>query len=80
MIMKRWIPVLGALAVAAGTGSVDGPVLTSRSELFGPSGGMTAEILVYDESSDCLLIEMEEVQSLSTLGSITRIAVRQDIR
>lgn len=68
MTMKPWISALGALAiVAAGcssTGTVDGPVLTSRSELFGPSGGMTGEVtgvLVYDESSNCLLIELEEV-------------------
>lgn len=68
MTMKRWIPAVGALAVVvagcSSTGTVDGPVLTSRSELFGPSGGMTAEIigvLVYDESSDCL-IDIEEVQ------------------
>jgi len=67
--MKRWIPAIGALAVVAAgcssTGTVDGPVLTSRSELLGPSGGMTAEItgvLVYDKSSDCLLVESEEVQ------------------
>ena len=68
MTMKGWISAFGALAiVAAGcssTGTVDGPLLTSRSEPFGPSGGMTAEItgvLVYDESINCLLIELEDV-------------------
>lgn len=47
------------------TGAVDGPVLTSRSELFGPSGGMAAEVtgvLVYDESANCLLMELEGVE------------------
>lgn len=69
MTMKRWITAFVALAVVAvgcsSTGTVDGPVLTSRSELLGPSGGMTAEVtgmLVFDESSDCLFIEMEEVR------------------
>lgn len=66
--MKRWIPAFATLAlIAAGcssTGTVDGPVLTSRSELFG-SGGMGAEVtgvLVYDGASGCLLMELEGVQ------------------
>lgn len=67
MAMKRWTPVFAMLALVVGcssTGSVDGPVLTSRSELFGQSGGMAAEVtgvLVYDEPSNCLLMELEEV-------------------
>ncbi len=68
MAMKRCIPAFAALAlVAAGcssTGTVDGPVLTSRSELVGQSGGMGAEVtgvLVYDEPSNCLLVELEEI-------------------
>lgn len=67
--MKRWISSVAMLAVivtgCASTGADDGPVLTSRSELFGPSGGMTAEVtgvLVYDESSNCLLMELEDVR------------------
>ena len=67
--MNRWILAFGALAVVAAgcssTGTVDGPVLTSRSELFGPSGGMAAEVtgvLVYDEPSNCLLMELEDVR------------------
>ena len=44
---------------------VDGPVLTSSRQLFGPSGGMDAEVtgvLSFDESTECLLMEFEGVQ------------------
>jgi hypothetical protein len=67
--MKSWTLALFSLAVVvagcSSPGSVDGPVLTSRSELFGPSGGMAAEVtgeLVYDEPSNCLLMELEGVR------------------
>jgi len=53
------------LAACSSTGAVDGPVLTSPAELLGPSGGMTAEVtgvLIYDESTNCLLMELEDVQ------------------
>lgn len=68
--MKRWMisAFVGLAVVVAGCssmGTVDGPVLTSRSELFGPSGGMAAEVtgvLIHDETSDCLLMELEEVR------------------
>lgn len=68
MDMNRWILAVGALALVAvgcsSAGTVDGPVFTSRSELFGSSGGMAAEVtgvLIYDETSDCLLMEVEDV-------------------
>jgi hypothetical protein len=69
MTVKRGSVLIGMLAIAvaacSSTGPVDGPVLTSPAELFGPSGGMAAEVtgvLIYDESTNCLLIELEEVQ------------------
>lgn len=69
MSVKRGISSIGLLAmIVAGcssAGATDGPVLTSPAELFGPSGGMAAEVtgvLVYDESTSCLLMELEEVQ------------------
>jgi hypothetical protein len=69
MSVKRRISFFGMLAVivagCSSTGAIDGPVLTSPAELFGPSGGMTPEVtgvLVYDESANCLLMELEEVQ------------------
>jgi hypothetical protein len=61
-----FIGVLGLIvAGCSSTGGVDGPVLTSPAELFGASGGMAAEVtgvLVYDESANCLLMELEGVQ------------------
>lgn len=67
-MVKRRISSIGMLAVivtgCVSTGSVAGSVLTSPAEPFGPSGGMAAEItgvLVYDESSNCLLIELEDL-------------------
>lgn len=67
--MNRGFSFIGVLAlIVAGcssTGAVDGPVLTSPAELFGGSGGMAAEVtgkLVYDESNNCLLMELEGVQ------------------
>jgi hypothetical protein len=54
-----------ALAGCSSTGSIDGPVLTSPAQLFGPSGGMAAEVtgvLLFDESTICLLMELESVQ------------------
>lgn len=67
--MKRRIALLVAVtAVIAGcssTGTIDGPVLSSPAQLFGPSGGMAAEVtgvLRFDASTDCLLLESEGVQ------------------
>lgn len=69
MTVKSAFAFIGMLAVivagCSSTGTVDGPVLTSPAEPFGPSGGMAAEVtgvLVYDESANCLLMELEEVQ------------------
>ena len=69
MSVKRGLSLLGILAVivagCSSTGSLDGPVLTSPAELLGPSGGMAAEVtgvLISDESTNCLLIELEDVQ------------------
>jgi len=69
MSLKRGFSIIGMLAlIVAGcssTGAVDSPVLTSPAELFGPSGGMAAEVtgvLIYDESTSCLLMELEDVQ------------------
>lgn len=61
------VPLTVALVIAgcSSPGGVDGPVLVSRSEPFGPSGGMAAEVtgvLFYDESTNCLLMELEDVQ------------------
>lgn len=50
---------------SSAAGAIDGPVLTSRAQMFGPSGGMAAEVtgvLLFDESTNCLLIELEGVQ------------------
>jgi len=69
MSVKRGLSLLGMLAVivagCSSTGALDGPVLTSPAELLGPSGGMAAEVtgvLIYDQSTNCLLIELEDVQ------------------
>jgi hypothetical protein len=69
MGVKRGFSLLGMLAmIVAGcssTGAIDGPVLTSSAELFGPSGGMAAEVtgvLIYEEPTNCLLMELEGVQ------------------
>lgn len=54
------------LSGCSSTGSVDGPVFTSPSPpLFGPGGGMDAEVtgvLVVDESTSCILMEVEDVR------------------
>ena len=67
--MKRRVSLVVMVAVAlagcSSTGSIDGPVLTSPAQLFGPSGGMAAEVtgvLLFDESTNCLLMELEGVQ------------------
>lgn len=47
------------------TGAIDGPVLTSPAQFFGPPDGMAAEVtgvLLFDESANCLLLELEGVQ------------------
>ena len=53
------------IAGCSSTGAIDGPVLTSPAQLFGPSGGMAAEVtgvLIFDESTNCLLMELEGVK------------------
>lgn len=67
--MKRRLALLVTVAVGlagcSSAGDIDGPVLTSPAQLFGPSGGMAAEVtgvLILDESTNCLLMEMEGVQ------------------
>jgi len=61
------LPVMAAMVIAgcSSTGAIDGPVLTSPAQPFGPSGGMAAEVtgvLLLDESTNCLLMELEGVQ------------------
>jgi len=69
MDIKPRIALLVTLALVivgcSSEGTVDGPVLTSPAQLFGLSGGMDAEVkgvLVFDESSGCLLMELEGIQ------------------
>lgn len=53
------------VAGCSSTGTVDGPVLTSSAQLFGPSAGMAAEVtgvIIMDESIGCLLMELESVR------------------
>jgi len=53
------------IAGCSSTGAIDGPVLTSPAQLLGQSGGMDAEVtgvLVFDEPTNCLLMELEGVQ------------------
>ena len=53
------------VAGCSSTGRVDGPVLTSPSQLFGPTEGMAAEVtgvVIIDESTGCLLMESEGVR------------------
>jgi hypothetical protein len=63
--MTLLMTVAVVIAGCSSTGGIDGPVLVSPSELLGPSGGMGAEVtgvLIYDESTNCLLMELEDVQ------------------
>lgn len=67
--MKLPLAFLATLATVivgcSSTGAIDGPVLTSPAQLFGPSGGMAAEVkgvLLFDESTKCLQMELEGVQ------------------
>ena len=69
MYMKLRIPLLVTVALVivgcSSEGTVDGPVLASPAQLFGPSGGMAAGVtgvLVFDDSTNCLLMELEGVQ------------------
>lgn len=62
---RRIAPLLLTMVVSAcsSTGSIDGPVLTSPARVA--AGGMEAEVkgvLLYDESTDCLLMELEGVR------------------
>ncbi len=62
---KRIVLLAFATVVAACsiTGSLDGPVLTSPDRVG--AGGMAAEVkgvVLYDESTDCLLMELEGVR------------------
>ncbi|HUG07354.1 MAG TPA: hypothetical protein VMP13_00425 [Acidimicrobiia bacterium] len=59
------VTVAMVIAGCSSAGAIDGPVLTSPAQLFGPSGGMAAEVtgvLLLDESTNCLLMELEGVQ------------------
>lgn len=67
--MKHRIALLVAVALAivgcTSEGAVDGPVLTSPSQIFGPSDGMAAEVtgsVVFDDSANCLHLELEEIK------------------
>ena len=63
--MALLMTVAMVIAGCSSTGAIDGPVLTSPAQLFGPSGGMAAEVtgvLLVDESTNCLLMELEGVQ------------------
>lgn len=63
--MALLVTLAMVIAGCSSTGAIDGPVLTSPAQLFGPSGGMDAEVtgvLLFDESTNCLLMELEGVQ------------------
>ncbi len=67
--MKLHIALLATLALVivgcSSTGTVDGAVLASPAQLSGPFGGMAAEVtgvLVFDDSTNCLRVELEGVQ------------------
>lgn len=62
-------PLLGValvlVAACSQTGKIDGPVLTSPRPSSGDVAGMAAEVtgvLVYDEATDCLWMELEGVR------------------
>lgn len=63
--MALLVTVAMVIAGCSSTGAIEGPVLTSPAQLLGPSGGMAAEVtgvLLFDEPTNCLLMELEGVQ------------------
>lgn len=63
--MALLVTVAMVIAGCSSTGAIEGPVLTSPTQLLGPSGGMAAEVtgvLLFDEPTNCLLMELEGVR------------------